>query len=364
VIGWTRPRLVLTLVIASALVIAGGTAAWFMTGPDSGPQPVWTTPLDDDAELAPDSEENARRLAAQARYTLESEPVAGHYPEGFQSVIKESEFSVPVYVVPEDQPTSKVVWVDDDRVPHPEGIGNGLQETFDEVPLPTGVAQLQADGSDGHLVIHQPSTDRLWEFWTFEATGPDGQGPYTAGYGARIDEVSQHDGVLPNRWGARATSLSLLGGVMRMQDYTKGSFDYALALAVPVVSDDVVPPATRTDGPSSATPSGAMDDAVSAGMRFRLPADYDCDALDDPTPLLVMICRAVRDYGMLVIDRTGGTVTLYAEDDRTVGTPWSPVETSPWPDVEREFAGVGSALTRFPWEDLQQVAPPPRVPAG
>lgn len=343
---------------ALAAIAVGAAATLLVLRDDPYGGSLWTTPLPDDAALDPDSAGNAARLARQARYTPESTPVAGFYPEGFQSVIKMADFSVPVYVVPEGQPRQKVTWVDDEGLPQPAGVAAGLQATFDDVPLPTGIAQLQADGTDGHLVVHQPSTDTLWEFWTFRATGPDGASPYVAGYGARIDDVSRESGRLPNLWGARATSLSLLGGVVRMTALEQGSIDHALAVALPVLDDRVVLPATRTDGPSSAVPGGETEDALSAGMRFRLPADYDCRALEGRGRLLPLLCAATRDYGMVVVDRSGGTVTLYAEDDRTVGTPWSSVTTSPWPAVQDEFAGPDAALTDFPWEALQQVAPP------
>lgn len=318
---------------------------------------VFTSRLPDDAPVDEASEDVVARLAAQAAYTPESEPVRGYYPSGYNTVVKEADFSVPVYTVEEDHPTTRVVWVDGDRQPHPPGTGQDLQSTFNEVPVPTDLEQLQADGTDGHIVIHQPSTDTLWEFWTFEdVIGSEGP-RYEAGYGARIDDVTSSSGVLPNDWGARATSLELLGGVMRMSDYETGVFPYALTMAVPVIDDEVVPPATRGDGPFTGTPSGDMRHAVSEGMRFRLPEDYDCTAATSEPKLLSMICIAVRDYGLLVTDRSGGTVTLYAEDDRTVGTRYQEVERSPWPAIESQFVGPDAILPDFPWQDLELLVP-------
>lgn len=350
------------LLVAAAVAASGAAAASLRPAGETVAPPVanvFTTPLRDDAPLAPESAASARSLAAQARYTPDSTPVAGFYPTGYNTVIKESDFSVPVYTVPEDQPTTRVVWVDGDRRPHPPGVASDLQTTFDEVPLPLDVDQLQADGSDGHLVIHQPSTDTLWEFWTFAAVDAGGGVTrYEAGYGARIEQWSRSTGALPNQWGARATSLDLLGGVMRMQDYIDGAFPYALTMSVPVIDDVAVPPATRSDGPFSGTPSGDLRHAVSEGMKFRLPAGYDCDARTKKAPsLLRMICVAARDYGLVITDRAGGTVTLYAEDDRTVGTRYQSVDRSPWQEIGQHFGGPEAVLPDFPWEDLVQLAP-------
>ncbi len=323
--------------------------------------PVWMTPLPDDARLADDSDEMAARLARQARYSPDSEPVAGFANTGYQAIVQHDKFSVPVYEVPEDQPRTRVELVDDEGAPRPPGENFGLQDTWLDVPVPTDVEQLQADGTDGHLVLHQPATDTLWEFWRFQRRTDGG---YQAAYGARVDGWSTSTGVLPNRWGARAASLALLGGVMRMQDYVDGVFPYALGVALPVLDDRVVPPATRTDGPVAAVRDERDDDALSQGMRFRLPADADCDR-EGWTRLLSMMCTAVRDFGMVVNDRTGGSVSFFAEDDRSVGTPYSPVKTSPWDrELQEQFSGPDSVLVDFPWDELELLEPPTNDQAG
>ena len=77
-----------------------------------------------------------------------------------------------------------------------------------------------------------------------------------------------------------------------------------------------------------------------------------------------MICVAARDYGLVVVDKTGGTVTMYAEDDRTVGTPYQPIQTSPWDNVSDQFAGPDNILQTFPWETLQQIPPAHQSPSS
>jgi len=75
--------------------------------------------------------------------------------------INTTSWSVPVYTVPAEQPTVTVTLEDASKSP-------ALQSAWDAVPLPADAQP--AEGSDKHLVVWQPSTDRLWEFWHLEQT--------------------------------------------------------------------------------------------------------------------------------------------------------------------------------------------------
>src|SRR6202043_87450 len=63
-------------------------------------------------------------------------------------------YSSPIYTVPAGQPTVKVV-LDWGSPP----LNAGIQS----VPMPPGATV--APGTDEHLVIYQPSSDQMWEFW-------------------------------------------------------------------------------------------------------------------------------------------------------------------------------------------------------
>ena len=320
---------------------------------------IWDTPLPKVAAKA-GADDLAGRLARQAQYNDRGAPVKGLYATGFGVNINMQNYSVPVWTVPLGQPRVKVTLLDGAGAARPPGWARGLPEQLAEVPLPTGVGTLEARGSDGHVAIWQPSTDTYWEFWVFHTAPAGSRGP-TARYGGRIQHVSASSGVLPNNWGARATSLALLGGVVRMGEYLRGVVPHALAVGLPAVSMVAVAPATRGDGPGASVASGsasaAAADAVPEGARFRLPSGYDClGRVPAERPLVRILCAAARDYGMIVVDRTGGTVSFYAEDDKTVGTSFSDVTASPWPWVA--LGGPGSGLTdAFPWSDLTSVGP-------
>ena len=72
-----------------------------------------------------------------------------------------SEFSAPIYTVGPDQPTVRVVL--DRNVP-------ALQRAVDAVPIPPDARP--AAGSDRHMVVWQPATDSMWEFWRMRRCDP------------------------------------------------------------------------------------------------------------------------------------------------------------------------------------------------
>src|SRR5688500_28412 len=143
--------------------------------------------------------------------------------------VNTTRYSTPVYTVPAGQPTVRVKL---DKRDSPD-----LQAVFERVPIPPRARP--ADGSDAHMVVWQPETDTMWEFWATRKL-LDG---WHARYGGRIMNVSQSPGhyravtsqsgryLEHPRWGATATSLPLLGGLMRLEELEAGRVDHALALA-------------------------------------------------------------------------------------------------------------------------------------
>jgi hypothetical protein len=248
--------------------------------------------------------------------------------------INTSEFSTPIYTVGRDQPRVKVV-LDNDHAP--------LQRAWLDVPVPAGARP--AAGSDRHLVVHQPATDTLWEFWQFRWRG----GAWHARWGGRMDRVSDNPGYFSGAlagWGATATGLPLVGGLITLDDLSAGSIDHALALAIPQARKGVWRwPAHRTDG--SLDSAGAIPE----GTRFRLDPRLDIAALRLPW-LIRLMAEAAQRYGIVVRDQAGN-VTFFAEDSTRLGR-----------DVYYGSKGYfgGSypnlLLDRFPWQHLQVVRAP------
>lgn len=243
--------------------------------------------------------------------------------------INTTRFSTPVYTVPAAQPTVRVA-LDTGNAP--------LQKAWEAVPIPPEARA--AAGTDGHLVVHQPSTDTMWEFWK---AGLNAAG-WHARWGGRITQVSRSPGYFraaDASWGATATSLPLAGGLMTLEELRRGRIGHALAFAIPSTrARDFSWPAQRTDG------NVYGDRAIPEGARFRLDPSLDLDALDLP-PMIRMMAEAVQRYGMVLRDKAG-VVVFYGEDP-------SPTAGDPWRGAAGHFGGQypNRLLERFPWSRLQ-----------
>jgi hypothetical protein len=216
-------------------------------------------------------------------------------------------------------------------------------ELREGVPIPPGAHAAQ--GSDESLVISQPSTNTLWEFWLAH----DVSGTWHARWGGKMSDVSRNPGFYSSAtsWGGSGTSLSLLGGLIRIADLRSGQIDHALALAIPHArSSTFVFPAQRSDG-NDASPT-----AIPEGTRFRLNPKLDIDALHLP-PVTKMIAIAAQRYGIIVRDQAG-SVVFYAEDPSTTTQPRI------YEGPRGLFGGLAPSqlLRSFPWSQLEVVRPP------
>jgi hypothetical protein len=294
------------------------------------PQSFWNAPLADDAALDPES----AAISGAFEATIARELQSGNGPW-----INTTDYSVPIYTVPADQPTVPVQLANQFYSP-------SLQAAWREVPLPPD-AQASA-GSDQHLVLWQPSSDRLWEFWKLTQAG----GSWGAGWGGAMRDVSSASGVYDAEawpgaeswWGSSASSLSIAGGLITFEDLQQGEIDHGLALAIPNVrAGYYTAPAQRTDG-TSASPL-----ALPEGARLRLDPELDLAALGLP-PLTLMIARAAQRYGIVIRDRAK-IAHFFAQDP-------TPTGTNPYAGRDGYFEGRTPAqlLARFPWSHLQLLA--------
>jgi hypothetical protein len=253
--------------------------------------------------------------------------------------VNTTRYSAPVYTVPADQPTVHVT-LDKENSPD-------LQAAFDRVPIPERARP--AAGDDAHMVVWQPSSDTMWEFWVARRLN-DG---WHAHYGGRIANVSAHPGHYTAittesgrytehpRWGATATSLPLLGGLMRLEELNAGRIDHALAIALPEIRANAYSwPAQRTDGQSYHL------NAIPAGAHFRIDPALDLSTIE-MSPMVRAMAVAAQRYGIVVRD-SAGAVTFFGED--------------PTPTGRNPFVGAGGLLgggyiseqlREFPWDHLQ-----------
>jgi hypothetical protein len=256
-----------------------------------------------------------------------------------QPTINTTAWSVPFYTVPADQPLIKVT----QTFPYGGKLNAALQTAWEAVPLPPGAQP--AAGTDEHLVVWQPSTNKLWEFWHLEKTEEGWQ----AKWGGAIDNESADSGAYgpeawsgaQTGWGASASSLSIAGGLMTLEDLEKGQINHALAMALPDVREGVyASPAERTDGVDAEPLS------LPEGAHLRLDPNLDLATLHLPK-VTMMMAEAAQRYGIVVRDKAAN-VAFYGEDPIPTGA-------NPYIGAHGFYEGKSAQriLEAFPWSHLQ-----------
>lgn len=300
--------------------MAGGLGPAPWPGNPFSPSSFWNAPLSRNAPLAESSGAFVGELIRQVH----------DYHPWFNT----TSYSVPVYVVPADEPTRHVTL---------DTWGPDLQQAFDVVPIPAGAKA--AAGTDESMTVWQPSTNRLWDFWLMHRER-DG---WHARWGGEMDGVSRNPGyfdhaVQTNNWGATATGLPLIGGLVTFADLRRGYINHALAIAlVETERADWAWPAQRTDG-GTFTPGITP---IPEGMRFRLDPHLNIAALHLPR-IDRMLADAAQKYGIVVRDKSG-SVSFYGQDPVTE-------PSNPWP-AAFDNRYPNQVLALFPWSHLEALRP-------
>jgi hypothetical protein len=294
------------------------------------PSSIWNTPVPNNAPVDPLSSQ----LIAHFVGEVAAERRAGKGPE-----INTTKWSVPIYTVPSDQPKVRVV-LHSQPMRAPSAT---LASAWEEVPLPPTARP--AGGTDRPLVVWQPSTNKMWEFWEL-SNGPHG---WQAAWGGAIQNVNSNSGVYgpsawpgaDSSWGSSASSLSIAGGLITFEDLKWGSIDHALAMSIPEVrKGSYSSPANRDDGTSTNPLS------LPEGAHLRLDPHLNLSSLHLPRPTL-RLAEAAQRYGIFLRDRAGAIV-FYGQDP-------TPTGANPYVGAGGYFEGFtpGQLMAAFPWEYLQ-----------
>ena len=291
------------------------------------PHSFWNEPVPADAAVDSNS---ATLVAALATET------AGELQAGNGPFITTSPYGVPIYRVPANQPTVSV-----ELAEHPGE--RALRAAWRAVPLPARARP--AAGSDGHLVVWQPHSDRLWEFFQLRREG----GEWRASWGGAMRDASADPGAYDRHawpgsqpwWGASASSLSVAGGLITFEDLEQGEINHALAISLPEVrAGAYASPARRSDG---TTPS---PQTLPEGAHLQLDPRLNLASLH-PSWLTRIIAEAAQRYGIFVRDRAAD-VTFYAQDP-------TPTGTDPYGGPSGYYRGHSPVelLAQFPWRRLR-----------
>jgi hypothetical protein len=289
----------------------------------------WNEPVSADAPLDPNS---AALVSA-----FDGEIAAADDAKSGLPNINTTAWSVPLYTVPSTQVTVKV------KQEYAGNLSAALQSAWDAVPLPAEAKP--AVGTDKDLVVWQPSTDKLWEFWGLEKT----EAGWQARWGGAMNSASSDPGVYGPEawpgaqpdWGVSATSLSVAGGLITLEDLELGQINHALAIAIPNTRyGEYTSPANRTDGYSTAPLS------LPEGAHLRLDPKLDLASLHLPR-LTLMMAEAAQRYGIFVRD-SGANVAFVAQDP-------TPTGSNPYTGAHGYFEGKSpqALLESFPWSYLE-----------
>jgi hypothetical protein len=281
------------------------------------PTSFWNTPLAATAPLDANSQAYVNELVRQVN--------------SYGPWMNTTSYSTPVYVVPADEPVQHVTL---------DEYGPDLQAAFDAVPIPCDAKA--AAGSDEQMVVWQPSTDKMWEFWNMHQ-GSDG---WHASWGGEMDHVSTNPGYFDPAsgenpdWGATATGLPLLGGLITAADLQRGYINHALAISLVETEPSYWSwPAQRTDGGDFTTGITAIPE----GTRFRLDPLLNIASLNLP-PIDRMLAQAAQTYGMVVRDKAGAVVFYGQDPINLTANPWPTAFGNQYPN---------NVLAQFPWSHLQ-----------
>lgn len=296
--------------------------------------------------------------------------------EGFSAVASFKSATPAVYFMPPGATRIKVTFVNPTTgLAEPAGAKGNLQAGFNAVPYPDPTkiphGQIWPEGTDKWVVIFDLATGEMWEMWRDAET----EGAPTFKNGGYVPNIRAWNGIFPTQaegaWGARASGLACVGGMLTHQDIIEvmagGSIKHALAMALPVGGVSHVAPATRNDSkPHTATPETykneaeetvtnpafGLVDAVAEGTWFRLPEGFDVAGHLGGTPgkLELAIGEAWRVYGWFVND-SGGNCQLYVEDTRPLGSPYSYSKVNPFYNGDASYSAYVNEFVPAAWGD-------------
>jgi hypothetical protein len=183
-----------------------------------------------------------------------------------------------------NSPSTTRVW--------PASLHASQLDYYTSINMPTGACG--SPDSDGMMSVIQPTG---WALDTYATVTLDDQ-TLLASMGSFVDLKGDGTGY----WnGRRASMIPSLAGLIRKGELASGRIPHALAVTISptVLKEQAIWPASAFDmnsGYSGALPMGSL---------LGIPPWVNIDGLG-LTPLGKVIARAAQNYGIFIVDRTGG----------------------------------------------------------
>lgn len=183
------------------------------------------------------------------------------------------------------------------------------------VPVPNDQVILISNDTDAGLTIVDPTRKMEYSFWACKIDhsglwSRNGSGHYECSSGEMFFTNSSGSSAVGE--GSRGSGIADSLGQLYPGELAAGSINHALAYSVPgnALGPDPAPPAVHSDGLGT----GAYPITLPEGVRLRLKPSLWTDTYinsrihDDGTPWTTTeqaLARAARDYGLIIIDRSG-----------------------------------------------------------
>lgn len=288
------------------------------------PTSFWYTPIPHDAPLHPQSALFVDEFLKQKRT---------YY--GTVS-INTTAYASPVYIVGESVNHVKVQeW----NCQNKKQSDARLAKQWEAVPIPEYAEP--ADGTDAEMVIYQPNTDTVWEFWGARKVS----GNWQACWGGKMEQASKSNGIWHSYYGTTATGLPFLGGQITAAELERGEIRHAIGISLVELEDRNIFswPAKRSDGFNP----NRYPNRIPQGLRFRLDPKVNVESLK-MHPVGKVIAKAAQKYGFVIWDKAGA-ITIRAQNPKSYMFNGQP---NPYISL---FKGTPpyAILNGFPWESIQ-----------
>jgi hypothetical protein len=192
------------------------------------------------------------------------------------------------------------------KTAHPAKVTFEYSDESDRVAYPMPAHPNQEASGDGHILIVNSSTCKLYELYDAKGSGTS----WKAGSGAVWNLRSNH--LRPDGWtSADAAGLPILPGLVRYDEIAAGAVRHALRFTAEKTANSHIFPARHDAGDSD--PS-----LPPMGLRVRLKASVDISGYGKQAKV---VARALKTYGMILADNgspwfiSGASDRRYNDDD-------------------------------------------------